>query len=129
MIGVMEKEVSKLVEKFRQIEIGISSEKGDFGLFALIEREDSLGKWDIVVAAKWIGKADKELINAIADKTRKTLSKDEQLMLSRIVILPTSDPLVKSLNLIGAEHSSIGLSNTSFNGIVIKEAYLITSKR
>ena len=129
MIGVKEKEVSKVVEKFRQIEIAISTEKGNFNLFALIEREDALGKWDVVASAKWIGNDDKALIDIIAGKIRNAFTRDEQLMLSRIVILPPSDPLVKNLNLIGAEHSSIRLSNNTFNGIALKEAYLITSKR
>lgn len=130
MINVAENRISEIVEKLRQIEIELSSEKGNFTLFALIEREDALGKWDVVVSAKWVGKEEKALINDITLKIYKELSKNEQLMLSRIVVLPPSDPLVLSLNFgIGAEHSSIKMSNNTFNGIVIKDAYLITSKR
>lgn len=43
MIGVKENKITKMVEKFRELEITISAEKGDFNLFALIEREDALG--------------------------------------------------------------------------------------
>ena len=128
MIGVVETKMSAVAEKLRQIEIEISADKGDFNLFALIEREDSLGKWDIVVAAKWIDRERKELINNIALKVREKLSKDEQLMLSRIVTLSPSDTLVRNLNMIAVEHGMVKLSNNNFNGIIIKEAYLITSK-
>ena len=129
MISVSENRISKVVEKLRQIEVEISTEKGNFTLFALIEREDSLGKWDVVVSVNWIDNTEKALINNIASKIHKELAKEEQLMLSRIVVLPPSDPIVQNLNLIGVEHGSVKLSNNTFNGIAIKQAYLITSKR
>jgi hypothetical protein len=128
MVGVTETTMSAVAEKLQQIEVEISADKGAFNLFALIEREDSLGKWDIVVAANWIDAERKDLINTIALKIREKLTEDEQLMLSRIVTLSPSDTLVRSLNMIGVEHGAFRLSNNSFNGIVIKEAYLITSK-
>ena len=128
MVGVVETKMSVVAEKLRQIEVEISADKGKFNLFALIEREDSLGKWDVVVSANWADDERKELINAIALKIREKLSEDEQLMLSRIVTLSQSDALVRSLNMIGVEHGMARLSNNNFNGIIIKEAYLITSK-
>jgi len=128
MIGVIETKMSEVAEKLRKIEVEISTEKGSFTLFALIEREDSLGKWDIVISAKWIKDGEKALINTIALKISKNLSKDEQLMLSRIVVLPPTDPFVKNLNMFRIEHGTIKLSNNTFNGIFVKDAYLITSK-
>ncbi len=127
MIGVLENRISQIVEKLRQIEVEISREKGGFTLFALIEREDSLGKWDVVVSANWIGKNEKSLIETLAAKIHKSLGKEEQITLSRIVVLPPSDSLVKNLNMIGVEHGAVKLSNNTFNGIIIKEAYLINS--
>lgn len=128
MIGVLENKISQVIEKFRQIEVEISAEKGDFTLFALIEREDSLGRWDVVVSASWIGKNEKPLIETLASKIHKSLSREEQITISRIVVLPPSDGLVRNLNMIGVEHGTVKLSNNTFNGILIKEAYLITSK-
>ncbi len=128
MVGVVETKMSVVAEKLRQIEVEISADKGDFNLFALIEREDSLNKWDIVVSANWIGSKRKELINRIARKIREKLSGDEQLMLSRIVILSPSDDLVRNLNMIGVEHGMTKLFNNNFSGIFIREAYLITAK-
>ncbi len=129
MVSIAENRISQVIEKFRQIEIEISTEKGNFTLFALIEREDSLGNWDVVVSVNWLGYTEKAIINNIASKIHKELTKEEQLMLSRIVVLSPSDPLVQNLNLIDVEHGSVKLSNNTFNGIAIKQAYLITSKR
>lgn len=128
MVGVIETKMSAVAEKLRQIEVEISANKGDFNLFALIEREDSFGKWDVVVSANWIDNQEKALIEAIASKISETLTENEQLMLSRIIILPPSDTFIQNLNMIGVEHGTVKLSNNTFNGIFIKEAYLITSK-
>ena len=128
MVGVIETKMSAVAEKLRQIEVEISANKGDFNLFALIEREDSFGKWDVVVSANWIGNQEKALIEAIASKISETLTENEQLMLSRILVLPPSDTFVQNLNMIGVEHGTVKLSNNTFNGIFIREAYLITSK-
>ncbi|MDQ3635594.1 MAG: hypothetical protein M3405_13950 [Acidobacteriota bacterium] len=128
MIGVIETRSSKLAEKIRETEVEISSEKGEFVLFALIEREDSLGKWDIVISAKWIEDKKKEVIEFIASNLKNKLNEEEQLMLSRIVVLSPNDPFVKSLNMIGVEHGTVRISNNNFNGVFIKEGYLITSK-
>ncbi|CAN5317114.1 hypothetical protein BH20ACI1_BH20ACI1_25470 [soil metagenome] len=127
MIGVIENQMSVVAEKLRGIEVETSFEMGSFTLFALIEREDSFGSWDVVISAKWI-KDEKALIKTLASKISRDLSKDEQLMLSRIVVLPSTDPFVKNLNMVGVEHGKVKLSNNTFNGIFVKEAYLITSK-
>lgn len=119
--------MSVVAEKLRGIEVETSFEMGSFTLFALIEREDSFGSWDVVISAKWI-KDEKALIKTLASKISRDLSKDEQLMLSRIVVLPSTDPFVKNLNMVGVEHGKVKLSNNTFNGIFVKEAYLITSK-
>lgn len=128
MVGVIETKMSIVAEKLRQIEVNISANKGEFNLFALIEREDSLGKWDVIASAGWIKDQEKLLINTIASKISEYLTENEQLMLSRILVLPPSDTFVQSLNMIGVEHGIVKLSNNTFNGIFIKEAYLITSK-
>ena len=129
MIGIEETRMSKVAEKLRDIEVELSAEKGPFTLFALIEREDALGKWDVVVSANWIATNGKSVIQAIASKIKAKFRKEEQIMLSRILILAPSDSFVQNLNLIGVEHGTLRLTNNSFNGVSIKEAFLITSQR
>lgn len=127
MIGVLESKMSVVAEKLREIEVELSAKEGDFTLFALVELEDALGKWDIIVSADWISKNQKQILNMIAFRISTRLDKSEQLALSRIIILPPSDRFVQNLNLIGAEHGNVKIKNCSFNGIVVKEAILIAS--
>ena len=129
MINVLENPISAVVEKLRQIEIEVSQQKGSFNLFAIVEREDSLGSWDIIVSADWIGNNQKQLVDMIASKIARQMDNNEKLMLSRILILPSSDKFVQSLNLVEIEHGSSRLTNCTFNGILINEAFLITSKK
>ena len=129
MISVAETKLIDVIRKLRSIEVEISVEKGNFTLFALIEREDSLGKWDIVISAKWIKEKEKEIINIIASKLQRNLTEIEQLMFSRVVVLPPSDPFIKNIyTVFEVEHGTVKVSNFTLNGITLKEAYLITSK-
>lgn len=128
MVGLAENKISIIAEKLQWIEIEISQLEGSFVLFALIEREDSLGKWDLVISADWIGNNQKRIIDMIALRISIRLDKDEQLLLSRILVLPPSDQFVQSLHLINVEHGRVRITNCTFNGIVVKEAFLITSK-
>src|ERR1022692_1693682 len=49
----------------------IAARKGDFTLFALLMRADSLGRWDLVVSAPWLEsgklKATSELVELLSD--------------------------------------------------------------
>ncbi len=42
--------------KFLSIEKSLSDAKGDFILFGLFEREESLNNFDVVISADWIKK-------------------------------------------------------------------------
>ena len=46
--------MNQLVEKLASLERDISSEKGDFSLFALFLREDAYDRWDLLVSSPWI---------------------------------------------------------------------------
>lgn len=128
MVAVLENNIVEVVERFRQIEKELSSEKGAFHLFALIEREDSFGKWDVVVSASWI-RDEMDALRIIAAKINSKLSENEHLLLSRIVILPTTDDFVKNLNALFGPivNGNLQLTNIKINDIRIKDAYIITS--
>lgn len=51
--------MKQLVEKLIALEQQISTEKGEFSLFALFLREDAQDKWDLVASAAWL-EADKK---------------------------------------------------------------------
>lgn len=120
----------KIVEKLIRKEIEISKDKGQFSLFALFLREDSPNKWDLLVAAPWIEKNKNLALKHIASIIQKTLTQEELIKISRIIIIDCNN---KALNAIqrafSAEHGMTEIVNSNFFGLNIKHAYIITSKK
>ena len=130
MIEIAEETISLLVEKLLDIEAAISLEAGALVLFALIEREDAQGKWDLVVSAAWARERQKDLLNRIALEVRNNFTSEEILTLSRILILDTDDPFVRAINnIVNVEHGRERVSNFFINGVSIKDSYIMTSHR
>lgn len=130
MVAVIENGIKEVVEKFSEIERELAAEKGEFNLFALFEREDSPGRWDVVISASWIGQEEKEAVKIIVGKiTEKLTTLKERIMLSRIIVLPPNDQLVKNFNILfQAEHSLLRTTNININDVSIKDAFIISSR-
>jgi hypothetical protein len=108
----------------------VAKEKSAFDLFALFLREDAPNKWDLLVAADWIEKNKASAIKYIAEKVQKSLSKDELLSLSKIVIIEENNPALAAFHsAFHVEHDAVEIKNGNFFGLQINHAYLITSKR
>jgi hypothetical protein len=99
--------IDKIVEKFQIIIREISQEKGPFILFGLFEREDLVGRWDVVVSAPWLNMNSKEDFDYIADKIRSKLNNQEIMLLTRIIPLLPFDQFVKAVT------SAINISDGS----------------
>lgn len=123
--------MKKIIEKFISIEEELADEKGSFVLFALFEREDALlDKQDVVISASWLGENKKETLRFIVDKINSKLTSEELIRLSRVVLLEPTNDLVNDVNnTIYVEHGNVELVDYTFNGIPIKHARIITSKR
>ncbi len=120
--------MKEIIIKFIQIERITSAEKGVYDLFALFLREDSSNKWDILVAANWIGKNKEDALNYLGKNIQMTLTSVELLLISRIVIIEESNPELPALQqAISIEHGSAEVKDSNFFGLQIKHAYLITS--
>jgi len=118
------------VEKLQLVEKILSDSKGEFELFALFLREDAPNKWDLLISSDWARDNKKASLQLIIKEIQKVLSKQEQVMLSRLIILEKDDVVLKALH--GAMHVEHGLaeiSDSNFFGLAIKHAYLITSKQ
>jgi len=120
-----------IIEKFISIEKELADEKGSFVLFALFKREDALlDKQDVVISASWLGKNKKEALRFIVDKINSKLTPEEVINLTMVVLLEPTDNLVKNVNTaVNVEHGNVKMLNVTLNGIPIKHAHIITSKR
>ena len=119
-----------VVEKLLKVERQIAGERGPFSLFALFLREDAQDKWDLVASAPWLEKNKQEAFAFLADQIRSSLAPDELLTLSRIVLVEHNDPALDAIhNALKAEHGIIEVKDSSFFGLDIKHAYIITSQK
>ncbi len=117
-------------EKLRNIEKELSESKGPFELFALFLREDSPGKWDLIISSDWARSGKRAAINLVVEKLRFTFTDQEMLMLSRLIVLDKDDAALRALHgAVQVEHGLTEISDSIFFGLAIKQAYLITSKR
>lgn len=118
-----------IVEKLMDIERQVAEEKGPFSLFALFLREDAPNVWDLVVSAEWV--SDKYVtMGYIAEKVSKSLSSEEIIKISRIVVLDQNNPGLEAvLRAIQIEHGAAEVLGSNFFGLDIKHAYIITSRR
>lgn len=122
--------MKELTNKFLEIEKKLSIEKGEFELFALFLHENSSGKWDLVVSSQWARSDKKQSIGLIVNKIDEYLTDSEKLNLSRIIILDKDDAALNAiLSSINVEHGTTEIANSLFFGLMIKHAFIITSKR
>ena len=116
--------------KLAELESNVAAEKGSFALFALFLREDVPDRWDLIVAAPWAIADQKTALDYLVEKIKSDLGPEELTLLSRIVFVDPSDTAVQSLNrAITIEHGRVEIRDTSFFGLPVKHAYIITSKR
>ena len=116
--------------KLQSVEKTLSDSKGPFELFALFLREDAPNKWDLLISSDWARNDKKAALNVIISEIQKVLSQQELLMLSRLIILEKDDAALNALHsAMHVEHGMAEISDSNFNGLAIKHAYLITSRR
>jgi hypothetical protein len=120
----------ELWEKFLELESHIAEEKGAFALFALFLREDAPNRWDLIVAAPWAGNDTRTAVNYFVGQIKSRLGEQWLTNLSRIVVVDPEEAGVQALNRsIQIEHGKVEVRDSSFFGLPVKQAYIITSKR
>lgn len=121
--------MSELTEKVRNVERDIAEERGQFNLFALLEREDLADRWDLVIAAPW-AKHDEGTLQYIVNMLKRHLSASDMTLLARIVVLEASEDPVRSINdIYNVEHGRLELNDPARFGLPVKHGYIITSRR
>lgn len=121
---------SELTEKFAELESHISEEKGAFALFALFMREDAPDRWDLIVSAPWAGGDKQRVVDYLIGQIKSRLGEQGLPSLARIVVIDPQDAAVQALNrAVQIEHGSVEVRDSSFFGLPVKHAYIITSRR
>lgn len=122
--------MNDFVKHIQKVERSISSEKGEFNLFALFLRENSLDKWDLLIAAPWVERNKSDALKRISKEIQQNLTKKEMLKLSRLVIIDKSNPALSAFQkAIDTEHGDAEIKDSNFFGLQIKHAHVITSRR
>jgi hypothetical protein len=69
----------------------IEAERGPFVLFGVFMREDSSGRWDLVVSAPWLEEGKLKALGEFVQTLAKGIGEEEVLSFSRIVTLNRDD--------------------------------------
>jgi len=121
--------MSDLTNKVGQVERDIADEKGQFNLFALLEREDLADRWDLVIAAPW-AKHDEGTLRYVVEMLKRHLNASDMTFLARIVVLEATEDPVRAINdSFSVEHGHLELNDPVRFGLPVKHGYIITSRR
>jgi len=126
----MMNESNDFIHKLMAVERAIAREKGDFVLFALVQREEGIGLWDLLISAPWLGTKEAEILDFFARKLKETLTTDELMRLSRIVLFPPDDPRVQHiLQLVkpSVNHGHVELSSWVLSSMPISHTHIFTA--
>lgn len=120
----------EIAEKLRTVEKALSDANGPFDLFALFLREDSADVWDLLVAAPWLNPDKLLALREIATRVQEELGPDELTKISRIVIIEENNPALAAVQrAIDVEHGLAELQSSMFFGLMIRHAFVITSRQ
>lgn len=122
--------MQKLIARYREIEADVARERGAFSLFALFLPEDAYGKWDLIVAAPWIGDWNMPSLEYLSGKVTARLNPEELRSLSKVVIIPYDAEEVHDLieaYPVTPDQKPIELRDWEFSGVPIVRGYLLTA--
>ena len=121
--------IERVAEKLSGVAKKIEASKGPLELLGLFLREDSLDLWDVVIAAPWLSADKLALFEYVGGQLRRTLTDEEMIGLSRIVILEHGEAVLKSI--LAEFGNRSGLSDVNFElegGAVIRRVYIIAAR-
>ena len=116
-----------LADKLQIAEKAISSEYGLFVLFALAEREEAPGRWDLLVSAPWLEMGAKG-IQKIIQALQPYLVSEDWLKFASITPLPVSMDYVQWIaRKYDVQHDNQEVANVFWNGLLIPHGFVITA--
>jgi len=119
-----------LAEKVKAL-LPMLEERGTVYLFALFERTETAGKWDIVLSSEWSDHESAPAVRLISDALIPKLNPEELSALSRVFIAPSHDPEVENfVEIDQAEHvDRFYASGFSFMDVPIGQAYVFRTRK
>ena len=118
-----------LCEKVKTL-LPVLLERGPIYLFALFERDDAAGKWDVILSAPWSDSDASSAIRFVSSQLVPTLSPEELASLSRIAIIPSKTSsgmlMTSAINITGGQTE---LVDCNLMGLQIKHAYIFRAQR
>jgi hypothetical protein len=123
--------MSTLVDKLRTLEQEIAQERGDFILFALVQREDTMpNRWDLLLSAPWFEQDEKATLTYLAGKLNTALSPQEMVQISRMIVFPPEDPRLQEIKQKIKRpilHEDVEISQWTFSSMPVSHAHIVTS--
>jgi hypothetical protein len=99
--------------------------KGKVYLFALFERDDISGKWDVVLSSDWSDKDASAAVRFVSEQLVPLLNDVELAALSRVVIIPSSEPGVLAMSsAANVTGGCLEVVDSNFMGLDIKHAFV-----
>ena len=99
-------------------------------LFALFERDDAPGKWDVVLSSEWSNANAASAIRTISERLVPQLDPNELAAISRIVIIPSNEPSVSMLaSGMTVQGGCAELVDCNFMGLPIRHAFVFKAQR
>lgn len=118
------------IAKITDVEKKMSKELGKFNLFALFERDDIEGKWDVLISMSISASRKNEIVKRVHAEFIKELPKDVIIDISRFVFLEPIHPIVQNLNMVAhVQHGNMEIRDSMFNNLFIRHAIIISSQR
>src|SRR5207245_10090210 len=86
--------------------------------------------WDSHVYAPWAGENKRSVVDYFVGQIKSRLGEQGLTSLSRIVVIDPQDAAVQALkHTIQIEHGRVEVRDSTFFGLTVKHAYIITSQR
>lgn len=121
---------AELVSSFGRLEAELAEERGSFVLFALSLREEAFDRWDLIVAAPWLGTDQSAAVKYLVAQIKSRLGEKELRSLSTILVADPANANVQAFTRsVSVEHGRLEIRDDEFFGVPVKRAYVITSQR
>ena len=103
--------------QFRKAMHAIAAKKGDFTLFALFQRANGLGNWDLVVAAPWLKTGGYRDISNVVDGVEEAIGRRHFRHVAQVAIVDEKQAEVRSiLATLPVEDGEVRLGRTDLFG-------------